>query len=94
MFERVRAAAIAGAKWIFVATQHGQLGRGTGTALGGPAGLIKTVAAEWPNIRARVVDLEPGSNPEDAAATREALQGLIHAANTARAVNWRNWTKA
>src|SRR5262249_21287456 len=35
---------------------HGELGRAGG---GGPAGLVKTLAAEWPGIRARVVDLEP-----------------------------------
>ena len=76
LFERVRAAAIAGASWIFVATQHGELGRGGGVALGGPAGLIKTVAAEWPNILARVVDLEPG---DDVAAV---LHAELHSADS------------
>ena len=50
MFERVRAAALGGAKLIYVATMGGQLGRG---GHGGPAGLIKTVAAEWPDVHVR-----------------------------------------
>ncbi len=63
MFERVRAAAIGGAKLIYVATMGGELGRG---GYGGPAGLIKTVAAEWPDVRARaLVDLD---STDDAAA--------------------------
>ena len=62
MFERVRAAAVGGAKLIYVATMGGQLGRG---GYGGPAGLIKTVAAEWPDVRARLVDLD---STDDAAA--------------------------
>ena len=40
---------------IYVATMNGELGRG---GFGGPAGLIKTLAAEFPDVRARVVDLE------------------------------------
>jgi NAD(P)-dependent dehydrogenase (short-subunit alcohol dehydrogenase family) len=66
MFERVREAAIGGAKHVLVATMHGELGR---AGVGGPAGLVKTLAAEFPQIKARVVDIEPGS---DAAA-------LVHA---------------
>ena len=65
MFVRVRDAAMGGAKLIYVATMNGELGRG---GVGGPAGLIKTVAAEWPDVRARVVDLE---TPDDAA-------GMLH----------------
>ena len=67
MFERVRGAAMGGAKLIFVATMHGELGRG---GFGGPAGLIKTVAAEWPDVRARVVDLDPSRRRRGAAASR------------------------
>jgi len=70
MFERVRGAAIGGAKLIYVATMNGELGRG---GVGGPAGLIKTVAAEWPDVRARVVDLE---THHDAAGT---LHRELHA---------------
>ena len=62
MFLRVRAAAVGGAKTILVATMYGQFGRG-GEGIGGPAGLIKTLAAEWPAIKARVVDLEPCDDP-------------------------------
>ena len=49
---------------------NGELGRG---GHGGPAGLIKTVAAEWPDVRARVVDLD---STDDAAAT---LHRELHA---------------
>jgi NAD(P)-dependent dehydrogenase (short-subunit alcohol dehydrogenase family)/acyl carrier protein len=59
MFERVRAAAVGGAKHVLVATMHGELGR---AGAGGPAGLVKTLAAEFPAITARIVDLEPGCN--------------------------------
>ncbi len=65
MFERVRGAAMGGAKLIYVATMNGQLGRG---GVGGPAGLIKTVAAEWPDVRARVVDLD----------THDDAAGMLH----------------
>jgi NAD(P)-dependent dehydrogenase (short-subunit alcohol dehydrogenase family)/acyl carrier protein len=57
MFERVREAAIGGAKWIYVATIGGRI-----NGVGGPAGLMKTVAAEWPGIKARVVDLDPSAD--------------------------------
>jgi malonyl CoA-acyl carrier protein transacylase/NAD(P)-dependent dehydrogenase (short-subunit alcohol dehydrogenase family) len=66
LFERVREAALAGAKRILVATWHGE---------GGPAGLIKTLAAEWPSVAARVVDL---SRVDDPAAI---LHGELHAAD-------------
>ena len=65
MFERVRGAALGGARWIYVATMNGELGRG---GFGGPAGLVKTLAAEFPDVRARVVDLEAADAPADAAA--------------------------
>jgi NAD(P)-dependent dehydrogenase (short-subunit alcohol dehydrogenase family)/acyl carrier protein len=70
MFERVRGAALGGAKLIYVATMNGELGRG---GVGGPAGLIKTVAAEWPDVRARVVDLESLDN------AAETLHRELHA---------------
>ncbi|HEY4245014.1 MAG TPA: SDR family NAD(P)-dependent oxidoreductase [Kofleriaceae bacterium] len=57
LFVRMRAAALAGARAILVVTRRGNLGRG---ALGGPAGMAKTLAAEYPAIAVRVVDLEPG----------------------------------
>ena len=72
MFIRVREAALGGARTILVATRNGELGRGSGS--GGPAGLIKTVAAEWPAISARIVDLEPCADPA----------ALIHAELLAR----------
>jgi NAD(P)-dependent dehydrogenase (short-subunit alcohol dehydrogenase family)/acyl carrier protein len=75
MFERVRAAALGGAKLIYVATMNGELGRG---GFGGPAGLIKTLAAEFPDVRARVVDLESSDSPEAAAAK---LHGELHASD-------------
>ncbi|HEY6040159.1 MAG TPA: SDR family NAD(P)-dependent oxidoreductase, partial [Kofleriaceae bacterium] len=82
MFERVRAAALGGAKLIYVATMNGELGRG---GHGGPAGLIKTVAAEWPDVRARVVDLDSidSAAPSGAAALPgEARHAIDDAAAT------------
>jgi len=73
MFERVRGAVLGGARVIYVATMNGELGRG---GFGGPAGLIKTLAAEFPDVRARVVDLEASDPPGDAAAK---LHGELHA---------------
>jgi NAD(P)-dependent dehydrogenase (short-subunit alcohol dehydrogenase family) len=32
------------------------------------AGLVKALAAEWPTVRARVVDLRPGADPDEGAA--------------------------
>ena len=60
MFVRVREAALGGAKTILVATRNGELGR---AGAGGPAGLVKTLAAEWPAIACRIVDLEPCADP-------------------------------
>jgi NAD(P)-dependent dehydrogenase (short-subunit alcohol dehydrogenase family) len=73
MFERVREAAIGGAKQILVATMHGDLGR---AGVGGPAGLVKTLAAEWPSIVARVVHLDPDSDV--AALLHTELHALDH----------------
>jgi acyl transferase domain-containing protein/NAD(P)H-dependent flavin oxidoreductase YrpB (nitropropane dioxygenase family)/NADP-dependent 3-hydroxy acid dehydrogenase YdfG len=53
LFERVRDAAVGGAQHVLVAT------RGEG----GPAGLVKTLAVEFPTARVRVVELEPGADP-------------------------------
>ncbi len=55
-FERIREAALGGAQKILVATTSDDLGRAEGT--GGPAGLIRTLALEWPGITARAVHLE------------------------------------
>ncbi|CAN5138421.1 hypothetical protein BH11MYX1_BH11MYX1_03800 [soil metagenome] len=65
MFERVRGAAMGGATLIYVSTMNGELGRG---GVGGPAGLIKTLAAEWPDVRARFVDLD----------THDDAAGMLH----------------
>jgi acyl transferase domain-containing protein/NAD(P)H-dependent flavin oxidoreductase YrpB (nitropropane dioxygenase family)/NAD(P)-dependent dehydrogenase (short-subunit alcohol dehydrogenase family)/acyl carrier protein len=75
MFERVRGAVLGGARVIYVATMGGELGRG---GFGGPAGLIKTLAAEFPDVRARVVDLESTESPAEAAAK---LHGELHASD-------------
>ncbi|HEX4451928.1 MAG TPA: SDR family NAD(P)-dependent oxidoreductase [Kofleriaceae bacterium] len=75
MFERVRGAVLGGARVIYVATLNGELGRG---GFGGPAGLIKTLAAEFPDVRARIVDLESTESPVEAAAK---LHGELHASD-------------
>ncbi len=75
MFERVRGAVLGGARVIYVATLNGELGRG---GFGGPAGLIKTLAAEFPDVRARIVDLESTESPVDAAAK---LHRELHASD-------------
>jgi len=68
MFERVRDAALSGVRWILLTTTSARE-RGEG----GPAGLIKTVAAEWPDIQARVVDLGTTCDPA------EILHAELHA---------------
>jgi acyl transferase domain-containing protein/NAD(P)H-dependent flavin oxidoreductase YrpB (nitropropane dioxygenase family)/acyl carrier protein len=75
MFERVRGAVLGGARVIYVATMGGELGRG---GFGGPAGLIKTLAAEFPDVRARVVDLESSESADEAAAK---LHRELHASD-------------
>ncbi|HTJ43578.1 MAG TPA: SDR family NAD(P)-dependent oxidoreductase [Kofleriaceae bacterium] len=64
-FEQLRAAAQSGAKTIFVATarggrfghDHRREARGAGAA-----GLVKTIAAEHPTVRTRVIDLDPSAS--------------------------------
>jgi NAD(P)-dependent dehydrogenase (short-subunit alcohol dehydrogenase family) len=68
LFERVKEAVTSGASSVLVATGHGgHFGHRTAhdapLLRGGPAGLVKTVAAEWPGVRARVVDLDPDETP-------------------------------
>jgi len=53
MFERVRDAAVGGAKRVLVAAPAGD---------GGPAGLVKTLAIEYPQLHARAVALEAGAD--------------------------------
>ena len=74
LFARVRAAALGGARWIVVATP---LGGGFGRTLngepparlaGGVAGLVKTVAKEYPDRHVRAVDLHVGREPAALAA--------------------------
>ncbi len=63
-FERIRDAVLAGAATVLVASAHGGHFGLRATAAdplltGGAAGLVKTLAAEWPAVRARIVDLDP-----------------------------------
>jgi acyl transferase domain-containing protein/NAD(P)H-dependent flavin oxidoreductase YrpB (nitropropane dioxygenase family) len=58
LFARVREAALGGATTVLVATAHG---------VGGPAGMIKTLAAEYPGIRARSVELDPSRDVDELA---------------------------
>jgi acyl transferase domain-containing protein/NAD(P)H-dependent flavin oxidoreductase YrpB (nitropropane dioxygenase family) len=81
LFDQVRAAALAGATTILVATAGG--GRfGAATLIGaGATGLIKTIALEYPGARARTIDLDPRAPIEAlAAAVRVELStddGLV-----------------
>ncbi len=64
LFEQLRAQVLGGAQVVLVATGHGgHFGRrgdpSALTATGGAAGIVKTLAAEWPTVRAKVVDLDP-----------------------------------
>jgi NAD(P)-dependent dehydrogenase (short-subunit alcohol dehydrogenase family) len=78
LFERAQAAALGGAKTIMIATGNGgAFGRGTdASAVGGAAGLLKTLAAEWPQIKARAVDFDPADEPDTIA---ERLAHELHA---------------
>jgi hypothetical protein len=81
LFERVREVAVGGAALVLVATGHGgHLGRRAGAEApllaGGPSGVVKTLAAEYPAIRARIVDLDPALDPDAAAGI---LHGELHA---------------
>ncbi|RME21117.1 MAG: SDR family NAD(P)-dependent oxidoreductase, partial [Deltaproteobacteria bacterium] len=68
LFGWARAAAGVGPRRLLAATGlGGGLGgsvAGTGIPVGGPAGLLKTVARERPEMRVRVVDLDPADPPE------------------------------
>jgi NAD(P)-dependent dehydrogenase (short-subunit alcohol dehydrogenase family) len=64
LFEQVREAVIGGVGAVLVAT-----GRG---GHGGAAGLVKTVAAEWPSVKARVVRLDLEEDPDELAARLRA----------------------
>jgi NAD(P)-dependent dehydrogenase (short-subunit alcohol dehydrogenase family) len=45
----------------------GQAPAGVFAGQGGIAGMVKTLAREWPKVRARVVDLDPAIEPQHAA---------------------------
>ncbi|HEV7556020.1 MAG TPA: acyltransferase domain-containing protein, partial [Kofleriaceae bacterium] len=60
LFVRVREAALGGAKTIVVATSLG--GRWQGEGIAGAAGLLKTIAAEYPGVKVRAVDVEAGDD--------------------------------
>ena len=77
LFEQVREAALGGASLLLVATAlGGRFGQdaaaGGALKVGGAAGLIKTVAVEWPGIKARVVDLDPRADAARLAARLRA----------------------
>jgi acyl transferase domain-containing protein/NAD(P)H-dependent flavin oxidoreductase YrpB (nitropropane dioxygenase family) len=81
LFARAREAALGGATQLLVATAcGGHLGHrataATPLAAGGAAGLVKTIAAEYPAIRARAVDLDPTA---DAATLAAQLRAELHA---------------
>jgi acyl transferase domain-containing protein/NAD(P)H-dependent flavin oxidoreductase YrpB (nitropropane dioxygenase family) len=67
LFTMAKEAALGDAKWIVAATGlGGSFGRGDAapTAMhGGVAGLLKSVAKEWPDLRVRSIDLHPGEDP-------------------------------
>ncbi|MBK9032322.1 MAG: SDR family NAD(P)-dependent oxidoreductase [Myxococcales bacterium] len=76
MFDHVRDAVVGGASSLLVATglggRFGEDPVDAGLRGDGAGGLIKTVAAEWPSVRARRLDLDPREAPE-------RLAELIHA---------------
>ncbi len=65
LFTRARDAAVRGAKWIVATTAlGGTFGYDLATApdrelRGGPSGMLKTIAREWPEAKVRVIDVEP-----------------------------------
>jgi len=71
LFAWARAAAGDGERRLLAATglggALGQPGVRAELPTGGPAGLLKTVARERPELRVRVVDVDPASAPEDVA---------------------------
>jgi malonyl CoA-acyl carrier protein transacylase len=76
MFDHVKHAVVGGASSLLVATglggRFGEAPVAAGLRGDGAGGLIKTVAAEWPAVRARRLDLDPREAPE-------RLAELIHA---------------
>lgn len=63
-FSLARDALLGGADWVFAASPlGGRFGRDRAGSdahlLGGLAGMIKTLAREWPDARVRVIDVEP-----------------------------------
>jgi acyl transferase domain-containing protein/NAD(P)H-dependent flavin oxidoreductase YrpB (nitropropane dioxygenase family)/NAD(P)-dependent dehydrogenase (short-subunit alcohol dehydrogenase family) len=75
LYERARDAAAAGARHLVVATACGPFGGRSG-GVGGAAGLVKTLALEWPELTARVVDVDPKL---DAAVLGALLVSELHA---------------
>ena len=80
LFERLRDAAVGGATRVLVATRRG--------GPGGPAGLVKTLVAEFPNVRARVVEVEPG------AAAGAVLHAELHAGDPAVEITYAGGTRS
>jgi len=76
MFDHVKHAVVGGASSLLVATglggRFGEAPVASGLRGDGAGGLIKTVAAEWPAVRARRLDLDPREAPE-------RLAEVIHA---------------
>ena len=76
MFDHVKHAVGGGASSLLVATglggRFGEAPVASGLRGDGAGGLIKTVAAEWPAVRARRLDLDPREAPE-------RLAEVIHA---------------
>lgn len=69
LFARLREAALGGAGTVLVATTPG---------VGGPAGMVKTLAAEYPGISGRVVEVDPAAAASELAA---ALHAELHVAD-------------
>jgi NAD(P)-dependent dehydrogenase (short-subunit alcohol dehydrogenase family)/acyl carrier protein len=86
LFVRVREAALGGAKTIVVATSLG--GRWQGEGIAGAAGLLKTIAAEYPGVKVRAVDVEPG----DDVASR--LHAELHAHDEHVEIGYSNGVRA
>ncbi|MEZ4402977.1 MAG: SDR family NAD(P)-dependent oxidoreductase [Kofleriaceae bacterium] len=76
MFDHVKDAVLGGASNLLVATglggRFGDAQRDAALRGDGAGGMVKTVAAEWPSLRARRLDLDPHDPPE-------RLAELIHA---------------
>jgi malonyl CoA-acyl carrier protein transacylase/NAD(P)-dependent dehydrogenase (short-subunit alcohol dehydrogenase family) len=66
LFDLGKEALLGGATWIVGATGLGGAFGRRGAArphCGGIAGLLKTIAKEWPGVRVRAVDLDPREDP-------------------------------